>query len=370
MSRAIVIDGPPTIESVTVTTLRIPTERPESDGTLEWSSTQMVLVEVASDGCTGVGYTYSHAATATLIREQIAPQLLGVSAQAPPRAWVSAVAALRNLGRGGIASAAVAAVDIALWDLHARLAGVALCDLLGRVRDAIPGYGSGGFTSYDDHSLARQMQDYAEQGLRMVKMKVGRDPGADPHRVELARASVRDDCELFVDANGAYAVAEARALAQAFARADVRWFEEPVSSDDLAGLVAVRRGAPPGMAIAAGEYGFDAYYFARMLGADAVDVLQVDATRCAGVTGFVQAAALCVAHGRGLSTHCAPAIHAHLACASIPAVHAEIFHDHQRIESICFDGVPELRDGCLIPPRDRPGLGLEVRWADVRRYVL
>ena len=139
-----------------------------------------------------------------------------------------------------------------------------------------------------------------------------------------------------MDANGAYSRKQALAQAEQFAELDVRWFEEPVSSDDLEGLRLLRDRAPAGMNIAAGEYGYDVYYFRRMLAAGAVDVLQADATRCGGITGFLQAGALCEAFELPFSFHCAPAIHLAAACA-LPAFWVgEYFFDHARIEAHAF----------------------------------
>jgi L-alanine-DL-glutamate epimerase-like enolase superfamily enzyme len=202
-----------------------------------------------------------------------------------------------------------------------------------------------------------------------VKMKVGRDPAEDPRRVLAAREAI-GATQLFVDANGAYARKQALALARQFAELDVRWFEEPVSSDDLAGLRLLRDQGPAGLDIAAGEYGYDPFYFRRMLEAGAVDVLQADATRCGGVSGFLAAHALADAHGLPLSAHCAPALHAHLGCALPRVRHLEYFHDHQRIEGMLFDGAPTPRDGQLAPDLTRPGLGLTLREADAQRFVV
>jgi L-alanine-DL-glutamate epimerase-like enolase superfamily enzyme len=261
----------------------------------------------------------------------------------------------------------VSAVDCAIWDLHARLRDESLVSALGRARDAVPIYGSGGFTSYDIARLQTQLAGWVDRGIPRVKMKVGRDADADRTRVRAAREAI-GAASLFVDANGGYSAKQALAQAYVFAESGVSWFEEPVSSDDLAGLRELRTTGPPGMDVAAGEYGFAPWYFRQMLEARAVDCLQADATRCLGITGFRIAAELAFAFGLPFSAHCAPSIHAHPAC-SVPEIrHLEYFHDHTRLESMLFDGVLEPRDGTLAPDRTRPGNGLELRRADADRY--
>jgi L-alanine-DL-glutamate epimerase-like enolase superfamily enzyme len=200
-------------------------------------------------------------------------------------------------------------------------------------------------------------------------MKIGRDAHADTERVRAARKAIGDGPELFVDANGAYSVKQAIRQAEIFAESGVRWFEEPVSSDDLAGLRLVRERAPAIMEIAAGEYGYTSWYFERMLNAGAVDVLQADTTRCAGFTGFLQVDALCQAHHIDLSGHTAPALHAHVCCAAQRIRHLEYFHDHVRIENMFFEGVPQPIDGELRPDLSRPGLGLEFKRRDAERFA-
>lgn len=356
------------IEKLTVSAYTIPTDAPESDGTLEWESTTIVIVEAEADGQHSLGYTYADLATATLIEKKLKPLVLAGDAMAVNGHWQRMVEQVRNLGRPGIASMAISAVDNALWDLKARLLGLPLVTLLGQVRESLPLYGSGGFTSYDNARLQKQLSDWVEQGISRVKMKIGRDARADLKRVAAARQAIGPAAELFVDANGAYARKQALACANAFAEHDVTWFEEPVSSDDLEGLRLLRDRAPAGMEIAAGEYGYDANYFARMIAAGAVDVLQADATRCGGITGFLQAAALAEANHVPLSSHCAPAQHLHVGCAVAPMRHAEYFHDHVRIERVIFDGNVEPRGGVLAPDLSRAGNGLELRRADVAPY--
>jgi L-alanine-DL-glutamate epimerase-like enolase superfamily enzyme len=287
-----------------------------------------------------------------------------------PAAWSAMVGIVRNLGRPGLAATAISAVDNALWDLKARLLGLPLIDLLGAAREEIPGYGSGGFCSYDDARLAGQLGGWAQAGFRRVKMKVGREPERDPHRVDVAREAIGEDVELFVDANGAHDRASAVLAAKRFGERDVRWFEEPVTSDDLPGLRLIRDRAPAGMAVAAGEYGWDLDDFRGLLEAGAVDVLQADATRCLGTTGFLAAAALCQAHHTPLSAHCGPSLHVTLTCAVQPAIHLEWFHDHVRIEHLLFEGAPRPHEGRLAPDRTRPGFGLELRERDAEPYLV
>jgi L-alanine-DL-glutamate epimerase-like enolase superfamily enzyme len=242
--------------------------------------------------------------------------------------------------------------------------------LLGSVRHGIPVYGSGGFTSYDDGQLQGQLGGWAEQGFSMVKMKVGMHPEDDPRRVIVARKAIGDATRLFVDANGAYTVTQAFELGYRFAEQNVRWFEEPVSSDNLPGLCKLRARAPIGMDIAAGEYGYTAWYFERMLRANAVTVLQVDATRCGGISGFLDAASLCWAANVPLSSHCGPSMHVHVCCAVPRAVHMEFFHDHVRVERMFFDGFCEPVDGVMSPDRQRPGMGLTLKKQDAARYLV
>jgi L-alanine-DL-glutamate epimerase-like enolase superfamily enzyme len=355
------------VDRLRVTPLRLATEEPESDGTARWSATTMILVECSAEGVTGIGYSYAHAATARLIESLLAPCVLGCDAFATCAAHTRMGVAVRNQGREGIAAAAISAVDNALWDLKARLLGVSLASLLGLSRTHVPVYASGGFTSRTLPELAREFAGYRERGFRRVKLKVGRDPDGDRDRVKTVREAVGPSVQVMVDANGAYERKQALRMAEVFAEFDVVWFEEPVSSDDLEGLRLLRDRAPAGMAIAAGEYGYDAVYFERMLAAGAVDTLQVDATRCMGISGFLRADALCAAHAVPLSSHCAPTLHCQAAAGSARFTHLEYFRDHARMESLLFDGMPELSDGTLAIAVERPGLGVSVRRPEFER---
>ncbi|MGA9421705.1 MAG: enolase C-terminal domain-like protein [Rhodanobacteraceae bacterium] len=356
------------VDRIEVATYTIPTDRPEADGTLAWDSTTLVTAHAHAGGRSGLGWTYTHRAAALLIADTLTDVVCGGDAFDVPKSWTRMNRQIRNLGRPGLGMMAISAVDVALWDLKARLLDASLFDLLGCAREAVPLYGSGGFTSYSLDELTAQLSGWVAQGIPRVKMKVGTHPDEDPARVRAARKAIGDDVELMVDANGAYGRKQALALAQEFAGQDVVWFEEPLPSADLDGLRLMRDRAPDGMAIAAGEYGWDAGYFRDMLQAGAVDILQADATRCGGYTGFQQVDALCRGFGIPLSAHCAPALHLPACCAARTLVHQEYFHDHVRIERIAFDGVPDTVGGALRPDRSAPGHGYALRAADIEPY--
>jgi L-alanine-DL-glutamate epimerase-like enolase superfamily enzyme len=358
------------IEQLQVSAYMVPTDFPESDGTLQWDKTTMVLVEVSAEHKTGIGYTYADIAAATLIQGLLRNLVLKQNAVAPTQLWQTMMRETRNLGHSSLVAMAISAVDSALWDLKARLLNISLAGLLGAVRERVPIYGSGGFTSYSVRQLQEQLGNWAGQGIPRVKMKIGRDAEADIKRVRAAREAIGTNVELFVDANGAYSRTLALLQAEKFTEQDVSWFEEPVSSDDLEGLHFIRGRAPAGMDIAAGEYGFHLDYFEHMLDSGAVDVLQADVTRCGGITGLMQVASLCQARHIPLSAHCGPALHVHPCCAILPFRHLEYFHDHVRIERTFFNGLPALVEGHLQPDFSRPGNGLEFKRADVKAYSI
>jgi L-alanine-DL-glutamate epimerase-like enolase superfamily enzyme len=353
---------------------RIPTDAPEADGTFAWDATTLVLVEVQAGGVTGLGYTYADASLVRLIDDTLREPMAGADALSPQISTDKLWRAVRNLGRGGLAACAISAIDLALWDLKARLLDLPLATLLGTRRLAVPVYGSGGFTGYDDARLAGQLGGWVhDDGCDAVKMKIGADRAREHARIALAREAIGDDAALFIDANGAFDSRSAIAFAGQVTEYDVRWFEEPVSSDDLAGLRRVRDALGAGgqpIDVAAGEYAYTADDVRRLLESGAVDVLQADATRCGGVSGFLQAAALAEAFHTDLSAHCAPAAHLHVCYAAPRLRHLEWFHDHVRIESLLFDGAPRLHHGLIMPDLTRPGLGLDFKRADAARYAL
>jgi L-alanine-DL-glutamate epimerase-like enolase superfamily enzyme len=288
------VSGPP-ITELRVRSHRIPLPQPETDGTLAWNATVIVTVEALAGDRVGLGWTYGPAAAAAVVDEVLAPVVRDVGATDVGLAHLRARQASRNAPTSGLVSLAISAVDVALWDLKAKVLAAPLADLLGRVRSSIPLYGSGGFTSMTDNQLVEQLTGWVvDNGMAAVKIKIGEDRGGnlerDAHRIALARRTIGSTVALMVDANGGYQTKQAVTLATELERQRVGWFEEPVSSDRPADLAQLRGLLP--QEITAGEYGTTVDYFRTMLAAGAVDCLQVDASRCGGYTGMLAAASV------------------------------------------------------------------------------
>jgi len=355
-----------TIAGLEVSAFTIPTDATESDGTLEWGSTTIVVVEARSGTTRGLGWTYAPEAAGVVVEDLLAPVVRGRRIDELAAVWLECGERLRNAGRPGIGFCALSAVDLALWDLRARLLDVPLVSLLPAVRDRVAVYGSGGFCSYDVGRLGEQLGGWVADGIPRVKMKLGREPERDPARLDAAREAIGDDAQLYVDANGAFGPKEALRWATRYAAEwDVTWFEEPVSSADFDGLKLVRDHAP--LEVAAGEYAYVLADFRNLVGC--VDCLQADVTRCGGITGVLRVNGLASAHGLDVSGHCAPQLSAHALCGVDRLRHLEYFHDHVRVEAMLFDGVLEPVGGALVPDRSRPGHGLELKRADAQRWA-
>jgi L-alanine-DL-glutamate epimerase-like enolase superfamily enzyme len=348
-----------------VSCLTIPTDAPESDGTLAWDSTTIVIVEARCGAARGLGWTYAADAAASVVGDKLADVVRDRDPDDVAATWLECGRQLRNLGRPGIAWCALSAVDIALWDLRARMHDVALVTLLPPAQERVPVYGSGGFCSYSLDRLREQLGGWVAQGIPRVKMKLGREPEKDPARLDAAREAI-GDAELYVDANGAFTAKDAIRWAHEYVQTwNVRWFEEPVSSADFAGLRLVREHSL--LDVAAGEYAYVPADFRNLLGC--VDCLQADVTRCGGITGLLRVNGLATAYGIDISGHCAPQLSAHALCGVDRLRHLEYFHDHTRIESMLFDGLLEPVDGALVPDRSRAGHGLELKRAEAQRWA-
>jgi L-alanine-DL-glutamate epimerase-like enolase superfamily enzyme len=358
----------PVVSSGKVSAFRIPTDLPESDGTAEWDATTIVIVELTAGGVTSLGYAYTDEAAAQVCKEFIQKEVIGKDPGAVPELAVALGQFARNRGKPGLVSSAIAAIDASLWDLKARLLQIPLLTLLGKMRDEVSAYGSGGFTSYTDKQLVQQLTGWAEQGLRSVKMKIGRDPEQDLQRVALVQKALKGRAELFVDANGAYSRKQALYQGQRFAELGCTWFEEPVSSDDLVSLNLLVERMPTPLRIAAGEYIYVLDDAKNLINARAVDVLQTDVTRCGGPSNFLKIGHTCEMFHLPFSAHTSPSLHATLCCALPAAINVEYFHDHERIEGMIFDGAIRAVNGYLRPDLTRHGFGLELKRADAEKF--
>ncbi|HEY2726267.1 MAG TPA: enolase C-terminal domain-like protein [Parafilimonas sp.] len=363
-----VIEDLISIKDLKVSAYKIPTSTPESDGTIEWNSTTLILVEIIAANKTGIGYTYANEATAIVIDKTLRKIVVDANAFDIPLLNAKMIAAIRNDGQVGIAMMAVSAVDNALWDLKAKLFDVPLCNLLGKAKDSMLIYGSGGFTSYNKKQLQQQLSSWVNEGIQNVKIKIGTLAEKDVERVKEARDAIGENVKLFVDANGAYTIKQAIEKSFQFASYNISWFEEPVTSDNLEGLQFIREHVQPEVSIAAGEYGYNLPYFHHMLKANAVDILQADTTRCGGITNFLKAASLAEAQQIPFSSHCAPALHLHAALSLNNFYIAEYFYDHARIENMLFDGVMQPEKGCIYPDESRAGMGIEFKYKDAEKY--
>ena len=355
-----------TVTRLETSVYTVPAPAEEADGTLSWTATTAVVVEVGVGETTGIGWTYSSGATAQIIDDHLRPVVMEAPVHGVDGLHERMRRACRNLGTRGLVGHAISAVDIALWDLKARLLDVSLVELFGGDPGArTPVYGSGGFTSLNDDQLRQQVEGWLEAGCQAMKIKVAESWGSnerrDLERASKLRALAGDGVQLMVDANGGYTVGQACRTGAAYDDLGVIWFEEPVSSDDLPGLAQVR--AAVRCDVAAGEYAYDVYDVRGLC--DVVDCLQLDVTRVGGYTGWRKAAALAASHNLQVSGHCAPALHASLTPAISNTRHVEWFVDHVRVESALFDGVPAITDG-TIAPSPGPGHGMSIRAKAVR----
>jgi L-alanine-DL-glutamate epimerase-like enolase superfamily enzyme len=356
------------IVSGRISAYTIPTEQPESDGTAKWDSTTIVIVELTADGVTGLGYSYANLAAAHAAEELARREILNRDPFDIPVLHSALDRQVRNWGRPGLISSAISAIDTCLWDLKARLLQEPLISLLGKVRDEVQAYGSGGFTSYSERELVDQLTGWASDGFSCVKMKIGTHPEQDVTRVTAVQKALAEKAQLYVDANGAYDRQQALLKSEQFADLGVTWFEEPVTSDDRIGLHFLVEHAPAVMKIAAGEYSYTLDDARLLIEAQAVDILQADVTRCGGISNFIKIGDLCEVHHYPYSAHTAPSIHTPLCCSILPAVNVEYFYDHVRIEHMLFDGAATAANGKLKPNLTRHGLGLELKRMDAEKF--
>lgn len=323
---------------------------------------ELVTARVLDDeGAQGVGYTVTtgtngNAVHATIERD-LAPRITGMRADLIEAIWQKMWWATHYGGRGGAASMAISAIDIALWDLKARSLGTPLWTLLGGHDAKVPCYAGGIDLYFTLDKLLQQTDDNLKRGFRAIKMKVGRPHlSEDVARVQAMRAHLGENFPLMVDANMRWTADEAIRAARAFQAHNVFWLEEPTIPDDVAGHARVVREG--GLPIASGENLRTLYEFAQMIHAGAVTFPEPDVTVCGGVTGFMKVARLAEAYNLPVTSHGAHDVTVHLLAAAPNRSYLEA-HGFGLDRYIAHP--LEIKDGVAIAP-ERPGHGIEFDW--------
>jgi L-alanine-DL-glutamate epimerase-like enolase superfamily enzyme len=351
------------IRSVRLSSVRLPLATPVSDAKVltgvqaPMTEVALLFAEIATeDGHEGIGFGYSKRAGGPgqyAHAREIAPALIGEDPSDIGRLWTKLVWAGASVGRSGLATQAVAAFDIALWDLKAKRAGLPLAKLLGAHRDAVRCYNtSGGFL----HTPIEQVLDNAtaslDSGIGGIKIKVGQpDSAADLKRIEAVRSHLGDRVPLMVDANQQWDRATAMRLGRALESFGLTWIEEPLDAYDAEGHAALA--AALDTPVATGEMLSGVGEHVALIDARACDIIQPDAPRIGGITQFLKLAALADHHRLQLAPHFAMEIHLHLAAAYPHEPWVEHF---EWLEPLFHERL-EIRDGRM-HLSGRPGLGI------------
>ena len=351
--------------------LNVPLSRPRASASEEQAGRLnhivVLLVRLDTDtGLSGLGFAYalqsSGRALHAIAADDLAPLVLGEDPLNHERLAAKVYVRLQTVGRRGLVPQAYSAVDLALWDLKGKVAGLPLHKLLGGARDSAEVYGSDtGWLWMSPEQIVTESRPYIEQGIG-IKVKVGRDAEADYDRVTRIREAVGEDVWLAVDANERYDYGTALAMGHFFEEeVGVAWFEEPISCEDVEGHA--RLASKLEVPLAAGEMLFSRDEFERYLERDALAVLQPDVTRLGGLTAFLKVAALAEQHQRPLAPHLLPEVAVHLACG-LPQV---TMVEYMPWLEPLFVQTPRIVEGRLVPLAG-PGLGLEVNAKAVEKY--
>jgi L-alanine-DL-glutamate epimerase-like enolase superfamily enzyme len=349
------------IEALTVTYYRKPYRRAITNGKYTYTESRLVMVRVTDhDGVTGIGWV-SGGETVFQAAVELAPLVLGADPLAVERVW-DRLYQPKLIGRKGLTTRAISAIDIALWDAMGKRLGVSVHRLLGAYRDSIPAYAAGGY--YEEGKglaeLAEEMVHYVELGARAVKMKIGAlSLEEDAARVRAVREAVGETVSVLVDANGAYDTATARLMARKLAPWNPFWFEEPLSPENFAGYRWLRQDGL--VRIAHGENEYTRYGFRDLLVGGLADVINPDAQVLGGVTEWRKVAALAASHEIPVAPHGNQEIHVHLVTGLPGGLLLEFYHDN--VVGLAVEMIANrLRlnsDGTVSPPA-APGLGVEL----------
>jgi L-alanine-DL-glutamate epimerase-like enolase superfamily enzyme len=355
------------ITSLATELLRLPLTRPisspaETDPRRRLDHIFVLVVQLHTDaGHRGLGFAYTLAgggrALKVIADDDLAPLVVGEDPLDHERLSQQVGKRLQGIGRLGLVAQAYSAIDVALWDLKGKVAGLPLHKLLGGAREAAPVYGSDtGWLWMTPEQIIEASRPYLDQGMMGIKVKVGKpEPEVDAERVSRLRDAFGEDIWLAVDANQRYDYSTALSMGHFFEEEmGIDWFEEPISCDDIRGHVRLAEKLE--IPIALGESLFALAEFDHYLRDGGVDILQPDITRVGGLTEFLRIAVLSRQHHKPVAPHLLPEIAVHLACG-LPNIQTV---EYMPWLSPIFTEPPAIVAGKIVPP-NRPGLGLEVR---------
>jgi L-alanine-DL-glutamate epimerase-like enolase superfamily enzyme len=342
---------------------------PIRNGAHTWTEVKRCVVRLETEaGVTGIGIGGASPGEIAIL-DVLAAQLVGIDADLIGAFWTR-FNDPKMYGRKGHEHYALSSIDLALWDLKAKLAGMPLHRLLGGVTDRAPYYIAGGYYGTDKSlsDLQREMESYVSLGARAVKMKVGGVSMAeDIVRVRAVRQALGEGVALMLDANGAYHAHEAIQFGERAAEFEIFWFEEPVGPDDYEGYSRI--GKLLSIPLAAGEQEYGLTGFRDLLATDGVAFLQPDARWTGGVSEFMRISTLAEAHGRLISSHGDQQVHAPLMASIRNASRTEYYAPAVDPNAEAFYVTPVRRgaDGNLTLS-DEPGGGWDVDTAAMERF--
>ncbi len=330
-----------------------------------------LFVHIKTDeGIEGLGTSAGSTAVQAVVEDSLKGVLIGEDPFNIEKLWDLMFWTVRGVGRKGIAFCAISALDIALWDLKAKALDLPLYRLLGPYTDTVPVYGSGGWTNFSESELVAEQVGYVERGFPRVKMKVGKDFGMsedeDVKRLAAVRKAVGDDVEIYVDANNGYYAKQAIRMSQIFEQFDVKWFEEPVLADDIEGLAMVSQSTT--IPVATGEHEYTKFGFKDLIARGGADIVQPDIGRVGGVTEWMKVAHIAHAFNLPVAPHAYQLIHLHVACATPNLKVVEYLGVSDQSDRVWYTEFPEPVNGMWSPYSDRPGLGLELDPAAVKKF--
>jgi L-alanine-DL-glutamate epimerase-like enolase superfamily enzyme len=331
---------------------------PRSDAIQSFVKQETPMVRITcADGVQGIGYAYTigtgGSSVMALLRDHLAPRLLGQDALAIERLWKELFFATHATAVGPITSLALAAIDTALWDARCRRQGVPLWQAAGGAQSRVPVYTTeGGWLHHAPQQLVDEASAARSAGFRGAKLKVGKPSIVeDVARLAAVRRAVGDEFELMVDANQAFTVGEARRRASAYAELALAWFEEPLPAEDIAGHAELASMAP--MPIAVGESLYHPSHFREYLERRACSIVQVDCARVGGITPWLKVAHLAETFNLAVCPHFLMELHVSLAAAVPNGAWVEYIPQLDAIASSRL----AIDEGYAVPPRS-PGLGI------------